>query len=293
MFSETDKTQITAHGLVEETLYQQIENFKNGFSPSELVEAALPTTGIRRLSMDEVKNSIRDYDAFSSQKKIVKFVPASGAATRMFKDLYSFRQAYDGSPQAYAHLIANQNEGSVYDFFKRLEFFAFYPELAEKFKTNGITLPEAHLKRDYKAIVECLLDESGLGYGSLPKGLISFHRYADGTVRTPVQEHMEEGCQYARSGSGEVNIHFTVSPEHRDNFEAHVATVAGKFEAKYGISLHVTYSEQKPSTDTIAVDLSNEPYRHPDGSLLFRPAGHGALLANLNEVDADIIFLKN
>lgn len=147
-------------------------------------------------------------------------------------------------------------------------------------------------EHNYKAVVSNLLESAGLNYGALPKGLLKFHRYADG-VRTPLEEHLVEGALYAAGKSGEVNVHFTVSTEHRALFEKLVAAKAAEYEAKYGTTYHISFSEQKPSTDTVAADMENKPFRDKDGKLLFRPGGHGALIENLNDLDADIVFIKN
>ena len=147
-------------------------------------------------------------------------------------------------------------------------------------------------EHNYKAVVSNLLESAGLNYGALPKGLLKFHRYADG-VRTPLEEHLVEGALYAAGKSGEVNVHFTVSTEHRALFEKLVAAKAAEYEAKYGTTYHISFSEQKPSTDTVAADMENKPFRDKDGKLLFRPGGHGALMENLNDLDADIVFIKN
>ena len=144
---------------------------------------------------------------------------------------------------------------------------------------------------DYKAVVAALLEAAGLNYGALPKGLLKFHRYEDGS-RTPLEEHLVEGALYAANKNGKVNVHFTVSPEHRRLFENLVADKAVVYAKKYGVDYNVTFSEQKPCTDTVAADMNNQPFRD-NGKLLFRPGGHGALIENLNDLDADIIFIKN
>jgi hypothetical protein len=292
MFTEKDQQQIKAHGLELSTVEQQIRHFEEGFPPSKLVEPALEGNGLKIVDEDELSSLSDVYAAYAKNHKVVKFVPASGAATRMFKNLFSFRSSYDHSEAAYEKLVADQSQGSMFDFFKRLEYFAFYDDLKVAFKSSGTDLAEAHLKREYNQILDYLLDDKGLGYGSLPKGLLKFHNY-EGGARTPVEEHMVEGSQYATSMGEEVHLHFTVSPEHQSRFEAHVAEIQPVYEKEFGVTIHVTYSIQKPSTDTIAVDMNNQPFREADGTLLFRPAGHGALLENLNDIDADMVFIKN
>ncbi len=292
MFSRKDMDQIDSHGLTMAVVEEQIENFRNGFPPSDLHASAVEGNGILKFNDKEVSEKISFYDNVGKDKEIVKFVPASGAASRMFKTLFSFLDSYDGSEEAYSKMVADQGPGTVYDFFKRLEHFAFYEDLKQAFAQSGVSLSEAHLKKEYSNILKYLLTHEGLDYGNLPKGLLKFHKYS-GSSRTPVEEHIVEGCQYAKTGNRKVRLHFTVSPEHLQKFEAHIGEVRTAYEARFSISLDVTYSIQQPSTDTIAVDPENEPFRENDGSLLFRPAGHGALLENLNNIDGDVIFLKN
>lgn len=290
MLSSEDKKQISNHGLTEEKVRYQIEKFISGFPPSDLVKPALAGDGILKLSDDEVQVAIQAYQSNLGALSIVKFVPASGAASRMFKNLFSFMEDYDGSEEAYEALKADQSKGSMFSFFKGITNFAFYEKLKDAFTETS--LEETLLKKQYVAVLEKLLAEDGLNYGSLPKGLLQFHKH-NNTSRTPVEEHMVEGAQYAKNNENKVHIHFTVSPEYQSKFEEHIAEIKPIYEKQYNIEVIISYSQQKPSTDTIAVDTNNEPFRNPDGTLLFRPAGHGALLDNLNDIEADVIFLKN
>lgn len=292
MFSKADIAFIEARGSATDVVETQIQNFKDGFPPLRLEKAATIGDGITRLAESDVARRVEVYKRDTSGKLLLKFVPASGAASRMFKDLFSFVEEYTGSDTDYQKLIANQKSGSMFDFFKRLEDFAFYDDLKGAYAQSGTTLEEAHLKRQYVSILEYLLLDKGLGYGQLPKGLLKFHRTKNG-ARTPVEEHFVEGANYAKSADGSVKLHFTVSPEHRAKFKEHVAAVQAGYEALFGVKFEVSFSEQKASTDTIAVDMGNAPFRENDGSLLFRPAGHGALLSNLNDLNADVIFVKN
>lgn len=293
MFSESDLKQISSHQLSVKGLTIQIDKFRSGFPPTVLHDAATVDHGILKPTTSEVAHYIQFYESNPGNYKIVKFVPASGAATRMFKTLFSFLSNYRGTEADYEKMKQDQSEGSVYYFFKNLEKFAFYNDLKTSFQQlYGSTLEEAQLKREYGKILEVLLNENGLNYGNLPKGLLQFHRYGSDS-RTPVEEHMVEGAQYARDQNGRVRLHFTVSPDHLDAFQQHVTKVKGSYESKYNVQIEVGYSIQKPSTDTIAVDMDDQPFRNSDGTLLFRPAGHGALLENLNDLDADIVFLKN
>lgn len=291
MFSASDKQQINDHGLDLETVERQITYFKKGFPPSKLKAPAIDGNGILIMDESAVSKATASYDELSASKRVVKFVPASGAASRMFKKLFAFLESYQGTEEDYQALIADQKPGSVFEFLKKLEDFAFYDELSAQFHQKE-SLQQAHVKKEYGSIISALLNKEGMNYGALPKGLLKFHR-ENGVVRTPVEEHVVEGCQYAKGSDGSVSLHFTVSPEHQSAFEAHVESLRPSYESKFDCKLEVSYSIQQPGTDTIAVDLQNEPFRNEDGTLLFRPAGHGALLANLNEIDADVVFLKN
>jgi hypothetical protein len=289
-FTELDKQQISDHGLNKDQVEYQINKFISGFPPSDLQKPALVGDGIVKFSEDQLEAFVKFYEENLAKLKIIKFVPASGAASRMFKNLFSFIDEYKGTEDDYSKLTSKQGKGTMYAFFKGLENFAFYNDLKDEFKNQS--LEESQLKKGYVEILKKLLTEEGLDYGNLPKGLLQFHQYGE-ISRTPVEEHMMEGAQYAQNVTGEVNIHFTVSPEHQAKFEEHIAEIKSIYENQFRIKINISYSQQKPSTDTIAVDLANEPFRNTDGSLLFRPAGHGALLSNLNDIDADIIFLKN
>lgn len=261
-FTEKDIAQIEAHGQTVEHVAAQLEDFSRGFGYLNIDRAATKGDGIYVAdteSIDHFSEIYRD-DAFALS--IVKFVPASGAATRMFKELFEFVNTGIPNPAS---------EKTVRD----IEKFAFYEMLG----ITGTT--------DARATVQAVLD-----YGAhLPKGLIAFHRYLT-EVRTAVEEHLTEGAMYAAC-CGRVNIHFTVSEEHEQGFRSLLAQVTPKYEARFGVKYDITFSYQDPATDTIAVTPDNEPFREEDGSLLFRPAGHGALLGNLGRLDTDIIFIKN
>jgi hypothetical protein len=232
MLTEKDHQQIRDHGLEIEQVSEQIKNFEQGFPPARLKKPAIEGDGIIKLSESELQMMIKKYESESESKKIVKFVPASGAATRMFKNLFAFESSYDGSEEAYQKMIADQGSGTPYEFFKHLEKFAFYNDLKTSFKSSGKALEEAHLMREYKKILECFLFEKGLGFGELPKGLLKFHNYGN-EARTQVEEHMVEGCQYALGAGRKVNIHFTVSPEHQAKFEEHISEVKSKYEKEF------------------------------------------------------------
>jgi len=213
---------------------------------------------------------------------VVKFVPASGAASRMFKNMFAFVDAdYDVPTTDFEK-----------KYFDEIERFAFYDALNEVcLKNEGKNIKELIAAGNYKAVASNMLKSEGLNYGQLPKGMLLFHKYPEGS-RTPMEEHLVEGALYATS-NGEAHVHFTVSHDHLAFFKAKVAEKADGFAQKFGIKYDITFSEQKPSTDTVAANPDNTPFRETDGSLLFRPGGHGALIENLNEIEADVIFIKN
>lgn len=289
-FSEKDLAQIHERGSDVATVEQQIENFKTGFPFIPILKPATLEAGIVADQPDTLKSYIQKYEDAVIALKTVKFVPASGAASRMFKALFAFQDEYKGTDEQYAEFTSDQSAKSMYYFFANLKKFAFYDDLE---KTYGSALEEAMEQKKYVEILTALLGDGGLNYGALPKGLLKFHHYQDGTNRTPVEEHLTEGANYAQDGENQVRLHFTVSPEHHVKFEEHIAQVRADYETKFGVKFEIEFSQQKPSTDTIAVDLENQPFRENDDSILFRPGGHGALIENLNDIDADLIFIKN
>lgn len=267
MFTEKDLHQIEQHGLTREAVERQIENFRRGFPFLKMVRAASPGDGVVVVDDAAADAAQARYEQAAHGLSVVKFVPASGAATRMFKELFEF--------------VNEGKRGKGIDtLLENIERFAFWPELKA-------VLPEG---ADDRTVVSCIVKQ-GLNYGQKPKGLVTFHAYPDG-ARKAVEEHLVEGAAYA-STDGVARIHFTVSPEHRAGFESLLAEKVPLYEKRFGIRYEISFSVQKPSTDTIAVNPDNTPFRQEDGSLLFRPAGHGALIENLNEIDADIIFIKN
>jgi hypothetical protein len=293
MFTSQDIEQFKSIGVEVATVEKQLKYFKDGFPYLPLAKAATIGDGI--LSLD--KNKADEYEKYYSEKSgdlsIVKFVPASGAATRMFKSLFSFINDYKGTESDYTKFVEDKSFQSIYHFFKNLEDFAFYEDLKITF-TNlyGQDLSKAIELKEFVPVLEALLNQ-GLHYGELPKGLLKFHKYPQGISRTPVEEHMVEAAVYGVDKNRIANLHFTVSPEHKSRFEELIAEVKGNYENIYNVNYHISFSEQKKSTDTIAVDPQNEPFREKDNSILFRPAGHGALIYNLNEINSDLIFIKN
>lgn len=273
---------VKQQGMNPEIVAGQIENFKNGFPFLKILCPAVPGNGIKVLSDEELTHYQSFYSTKTEEKDIVKFVPASGAASRMFKDLFAFLEG-DGDLE---------KSGFTKKFIHQIEKFAFYRDLDLYLQSQGSGISACLEAGDYKKIVSGLLSEEGLEYGMLPKGLLRFHRY-EAENRTPAHEHLIEGVHYAVSKGKKVRIHFTVSPEHEEKFKSEIAFILPGIISESGLEFEISYSQQKKSTDTIAVNMDNTPFEEEDGSLLFRPAGHGALLENLNDIEADVIFIKN
>lgn len=276
------KNKISEQGMHPETVAQQIQHFENGFPFLNISAPATPGDGIKVMSEKELSHFLATYPDKALKVEVLKFVPASGAASRMFKDLFAFLEG-DGDIS---------KSPFVQKFMNNIEKFAFYEDLDEVLENQGSSIYQALDTKDYKSILAALLLDEGLGYGNLPKGLLKFHRYKDGR-RTPAYEHLIEGVQYAVGTGSLVKIHFTVSPEHASRFKQEIEKILPAIEKEFGVDFEISYSQQKKSTDTIAVNTDNTPFTEDDGSILFRPAGHGALLENLNEVSADLIFIKN
>lgn len=283
MLTQQDKKQIEDRGMTVAQVERQLKEIEQGFPFLKLEAAAAVGKGITVEDDKAQEAAINKWEAYKKAgHKIVKFVPASGAASRMFKNLFAFLDASYDEPQT----------DFEKDFFGNIGKFAFYDALNDKCKeNNGKDIPTLIKAGEYKPVVANLLNKEGLSYGQLPKGLLLFHRYAEGP-RTPMEEHLVEAALYA-SSNGQAHVHFTVSHDHLELFERKVAEKKAAYEKKLNVSYDISFSEQKPSTDTIAANPDNSPFRNPDGTLLFRPGGHGALIENLNEIDADVVFVKN
>lgn len=262
MFTPSDIAQLGTRGISVEKAEKQLQSFATGFPELDIVSAASVGNGVLNPSEEEINMYVKAWqDYLDEGHTVLKFVPASGAASRMFKDLFEY-------------LETGKKNKFIEKFLAEKDNFAFGEQLTGLDEQTAVS----HLLKD-------------MNYGNLPKGLLLFHSYQDG-ARTPALEHLVEGAMYA-SSKGEVNIHFTVSHEHLPLFQAHIAEHQAAYEAKLGVKFHISYSEQKPSTDTLAANPDGTPFRTSNGQLLFRPGGHGALIENLNEQDADIIFIKN
>lgn len=280
MISTTDLQQCIAHGIEAETIEKQLRSFREGFPYLPLAAPATVSNGILRLSESDLAKYVELYNkSLEKGISVLKFVPASGAASRMFKLLFEALEALE-SGKTEEDLLEESRDIRIFK--EGLGQFAFYPALLKI--TGG--------KTDLKTIIEALLSSEGLNYGKMPKGLLLFHQYDEG-ARTAFEEHLVEGARYAGNHDGKVHLHFTVSPEHQSGFESLVDATLQRYSDLFGVEFHISFSQQKPATDTVAVDPDNQPFREKNGQLLFRPAGHGALLENLNDLECDLVFIKN
>ncbi|MDR0428313.1 MAG: DUF4301 family protein [Dysgonamonadaceae bacterium] len=283
MLSPTDLKQLQEKNITSEQIEEQLHYFRQGFPFVRLAGNASIEKGIEFVPEEEQKRTLNAWSDYLEQdREIVKFVPASGAASRMFKNLFAFLDADYSTPQTSFETT----------FFDKIHCFAFYQALNQYCIFNeGKTIDELIEEKNYQSIVENLLFEKGLNYGKLPKGLILFHSYK-GNARTAMEEHWVEGALYACNKLRKVHVHFTVSPEHLPLFESLTNKKLAEYENELNVGFSVDFSIQKTATDTISVDTNNVPIRE-DGQLVFRPGGHGALIENLNDLSADVVFIKN
>ena len=272
----------------------QLDGFRNGFPFLRIENAAAVGNGILCCTEEEKVRYIAVWEDYlaKEQGRVVKFVPASGAASRMFKDLFEFIETLRHFDALSLSKCRKQN-AFLATFFSEIEKFAFYDLLDKKcneLENNG--LEQLLIDGEFVKVLKILLEKEGLNYGNLPKGLLLFHSYRN-EKRTAFLEHLAEGAMYAKNSQNVVNLHFTVSPEHKILFENHLKENIDFYENLFGVKFFIDFSEQKKSTDTIAANADNEPFRDDDGTIVFRPGGHGALIENLNDLDFDIVFIKN
>ena len=289
-FTEKDIKQFNDKGIDLSVVEKQINDFKEGFPFLKVVKAATINDGLKKYNDEQLEKLIRVYNHYGRKNKILKFVPASGAASRMFKSLFEFYNNNFTKNELIEQLSDNEFN-SIGFTLKNIKNFAFYKLLTELPAFKNIDIENEVKKGNWKKVIDAILKEDGLNYGNLPKGLLQFHKYAENS-RTSAQEHLVEAALYATL-TETANLHFTVSPEHKTLFQKHINSSKTDFEKKYVIDYDVDFSIQKSSTDTIAVDKNNIAFRNDDNTILFRPGGHGALIENLNDLDADVIFVKN
>lgn len=280
-WSEDDLRQMAEARLSVERMEEQLERFRTGVLPLRLDRPCTAGDGILVLSAEMCERSERAFDVAVRSGRMMKFVPASGAASRMFRDWHRActERAFDSGEEER-------------NFLQFLPEYAFYKDLQSRVSAGGHSLEDWIADGKCPEILDFILKSEGLGYGFLPKALLRFHDYPEGS-RTALEEHLVEAAFYVRDADSVSRIHFTVSPEHRSFIEGHLKEAVGSCEQRFGVRLQVGLSIQDPSTDTLAVDPENRPFRGEDGRLVFRPGGHGALLKNLDALDGDIVFLKN
>lgn len=280
MFNQKDLHQIEKKGIRIDDINRQIKYFKTGFPPADISMPATPGQGIICLTNGDEKHYQEVFLQNGPDFHITRFIPASGAATRMFKSLYSALENLEGKSSGDQHAWV-ESKPKIKEFFKKLEEYPFYEDLQLSVETT----PAETLK--------LILGAKGLNYGNKPKGLLKFHKYSVEERRTSFEEHVRETANYCSSRDGDLRLHLTVSPDHLDGFQMEAARILPQIENETGLHIDLSFSFQKSETDTIAVDPHNEPFRNSDGSLLFRPGGHGALIQNLDGLDSDIIFISN
>lgn len=283
MLNTDDLMQIAQKGIDPALIEKQIDHFVRGFPYIKLERPALPGDGILLFNDQDANTYIDFYDCHAPALRVVKFVPASGAASRMFKALFEFRE----NP-----VVDNMEPHSPGYLFSHLKEIAFYHDLQAIMKRDGLDLDVLLTEKKHLPIVDYLLSSKGLNYAGLPKGLLKFHHYEEG-ARTAAEEHMVEGSTHARDRNNKVYLHFTISPEHRVSFQELITGAKPVLEQRLGVTFDISFSVQNPATDMLAVDENNQPFRDADGKLVFRPGGHGALLENLNAIQADLVFVKN
>lgn len=294
VFSKEDLHEIRKRGMTQDGVLSQIEQLARGFPFAHLDRPCTRGDGITVLGEAEKERMTRIYSEAALSGRAMKFVPSSGAASRMFKSLLSVknRGPKNGGPSA-EHALTGQDPDAraVHKFMSELSSFAFYEELKGVMARDGLDLMTQIAQGRYGVILEYVLGPKGLDLANLPKGLIPFHAYAH-HARTAFEEQIVEAVLYVRDRGGKARIHFTVSPEHRLLVEKHTAKIRSLYETGE-VRLEITFSMQEPSTDTVAVDHANVPFRDRSGRLVFRPGGHGALLGNLDSLQGDIVFIKN
>lgn len=291
-FTRNDLQQIKDKGISVDEVEAQIELFKTGIPFTNIAEAATIDNGILSLNEDQITSAVNEFEKKRNSLNLLKFVPASGAATRMFKFLFKFVEEYDPEEQSINSFINKNNLKDMSLFLVGLEKFPFYNQVVDLLGEKGVDYDNLSNSKKIWYFTHAMLREDQLNFGNQPKGLLPFHKYKDNHISTAFEEHLYEAALYA-SDEKTAELHFTISEKYKDKFTEEFRRIEEDVEKQTGVSFEISFSYQHQSTDTIAVKPSNEPFRNEDGSLLFRPSGHGALIKNLNTIHADIIFVKN
>lgn len=287
-WSASDLRQLEQHQVPIEEAERQLQLFQCPPSPLQIIRPCTLNDGILQITAAEKPELIELFNAAANKGRVSRFIPASGAASRMFQELFD----------SCDHLVdwhqtgACQQSPHHQEFFSQLEHFAFFDELEKTLQSKGFNLRQMILNRDLSAAVKGLLEPWGLNYARRPKGLLAFHHYPDGP-RTPLDEHLNEAASLQGDSTQPCRIHFTVSPEFVSDFTAAADKAVARLKKRFNCPFKISFSSQEGSTDTLAVTADNQPFRIEDDSLLFRPAGHGALLNNLDAVGGDLVLIKN
>jgi len=295
ILSKEDLEQIQNHGLSLQEVLRQLDQLRGTPPYLRLVRPCKVGDGIEKVEKDQADKYTKIFEREVAKGRFIKFVPASGAATRMFRALQSYYNRGVDMPLKIIRERAGQGDKDLSEFLEFIEGLknlAFYPRLSQKMRAKGLDIEQLYQEQKYREIVRYVLGPEGLGYGNMPKALVLFHLY-DGHARTAFEEHLVEAANYVRDLKGRARLHFTVAHEHTEKFHTLLAQVGPQYEAQLGAKMEVGFSVQKRSTDTIAADLNGRPFRLSDGRLLLRPGGHGALIQNLDDLNADLVFIKN
>lgn len=289
--SSEDFVEIYNHGISSDDILKQLKFFKKGIAKSNLISPATVNNGILSLTESDFEKKAAFFDSQKEELKIKKFVPASGAATRMYKFLTAFLNDFDIKKETINAYINRNNDKELAIFIIGMEKFPFFDEVDKKLRE--IYPDFESLERDFKNyyFIKLLLSPEYFNSANKPKAVLPFHQYVD-HIANPIEEHLNECVHYATSKNVS-NLHFTVSEIHQNLFEKAVDEVREKIEKPSGVQINIGYSYQNKSTDSINVDAKNKIVRSSNGNLIFRPGGHGALIENLNNLNADIIFIKN
>ena len=290
-FSNSDFKQIEDKGILLDTISNQLSVFRNKIPKIILQSPATLQNGIWKLSKSEFKQKVVIFDERKSNLKLEKFVPASGAASRMFQFLNEFLNNFDIETDTINGYINKNQATSLTVFLTGMEKFPFFEAINQKLEETFLDIHSWKIDKKNYYFIKFLIASENFAFGSKSKGVLPFHQYKN-HIATPIEEHLNESACYA-SSNGISNLHFTVSEEHQKEFEHILSIVKNKIESDNNTKINITFSYQKEKTDTLAVDFQNNPFRDENNKLVFRPGGHGTLIENLNSIDADLIFIKN
>ena len=290
-FSSQDFVQIYEKGIPLDTIKNHLDIFQNGISKAILTKYATKGDGIIKLSNDDFQQFSNYFDTIKGNLKLKKFVPASGAASRMFKFLNEFNHDFDFENETINAYVNRKNANSLTVFLAGIEKFPFFEQIDGKLHELYPDFNSWERDKKNYSFIKLLLASDFFDFANKPKGILPFHKYTT-HIATPIEEHLNESAFYA-SANGVSNLQFTISENHQKHFEKIIKNVKSKVEKQSNTKINISFTFQNSSTDTIAVDFDNHPFRNDQGKLVFRPAGHGALIDNLNNLDADVIFIKN